>query len=269
MTPAEDFLKHVPLTVEKFDEKTIFEICALSPQLPGSSVKESFIRRRRGGCKNEPVEQLLEWYVGTDDEKKDYARKSLNDRFFCLSFDQQCDIIRFYMASGIDKDMLTACWHLTCDEYWIDAYLPVVEDLCIRSIDNGEFDTYRAVDVVIKRSSQEFIRKAITEIDRQNMYSKFRSNMFNLLVVCDKQPKEVLENIKLDPYTYADIMLKKGLKISENEAAEVLDLVLSRSYIIRNDINYVAWLMAKFGYEHLLPDFAKRVKEQAQTKTIY
>lgn len=216
---------------------------------------------------NETVDQLLTWFNDSKSRKVDYARKRLQSRFQYLSFVDQNRIIYAFLNKENISDTAHCCYELfKNDVFWQDCYLPYIERFFLRALAKKPRIAYMSVKSVIKHFSKEFILSCINSLDVPDLSEDVRFVLQLLLPAIDEHPNEVLKNVVLRPDEYVYIMSKKGLKVTETEAAQALNLLLDLEVDDniydkkRIKIKTITWSVARMGYFELLFDFGAKLK---------
>lgn len=209
--------------------------------------------------KNETVDELLALYLNPKSKKVVYARDCLWRRFSFLSFEEQCKIIDTFMKRGYVHDLVNCCKRMVDDEYWRDEYREIVEQFYLRTLEVNTRNSYPVAKIVARHSSQEFIKACIEMLDDEEMCD-LEDVLQVLLIGCEEHPDMVLKNVKLTPDRYAYVMVKKGQRISEEEARMALESTLSDQHVSKEDIKIMCWVVAQMGYLDLLLDFGTEVE---------
>lgn len=277
----EDFVRHFIAAEKECDEVVLRQVMNFMDDVSADAILEensdpwsrnySYLEWKRNNKKpldrsfhkNETIKRLLTWYLDPKSKKVDYARKTLCERFPYLSYEEQCKIIDTFMHRGYVHDTVYCCRYLVEDEYWKEEYREMVERFFLNTLTGNTRNSYAAAKVVAHHSSQEFIRECIEMLDDEDMDEN--SDLYDVLqvlvIACEGHPYKILKHAKLTPDRYAYVMVKKGLRISEEEACEALEKVLSENYVSKSEVRIMSWVVAQMGYLDMLLDFGVRMKK--------
>lgn len=238
-----------------------------------SSYNQDFQSSEQRFHKNESVEELLQWFNDSFKGKVTYARKWLCKRFEHLSFNEQCEVIKAFMARGTLNDIAFCCKYFVNEVFWNKDYLPQIEGTFIECINRNNGRKYVVAKIIANHSSVDYITKCIALIDNDTLDMYTRDTLHILLIAHPFQPSELLSKTELCPGEYAYILAKKNLSFSRHEAAIALYSTLvqttnciapertispdRKSYGTK--LSIVTWAIGKMGYIDILLDFGVKL----------
>jgi len=212
--------------------------------------------------KNERVDELLERYATVIGKEMEPVRDALRTRFDYMSFAEQKKVVRAFLTRGYVNDMVYCCKVMN-DAHWKKEYLDILEPFFVRMITHNTKKAYVVAKVIVRHSSQEFIRESIGRLDYEGVRGDLMMTLQVLLMACKEDPKKVLKQAKLEPDDYVYVMAKRGKKVSEEEARMALDVTMDGP-LTADRVRVMSWAVAQMGYLEVLLDFAERLKRKRE-----
>jgi hypothetical protein len=248
-------------TLQLMEETAGYEIGCMAERILRYRKKRNAMTSRR---LNYPIDEVLDDYVNRRTGKLVEAKRQLRKRFDGLDHDKQVAVMMAFMEHGREAEREFICDKLYGEEFWTDAFIPLVEGWWER------FHDRKMARVVIKRCPREYLLGHLEEFEGRGSYA-------TLCIRTGISP----DPSRLSPWTYLYVRKCIGGQMRFREGEETV-LRAVRDYLYEDgvakpvdsvfDIPYVRRMMNYLGEMGLVDDimaidaFDRKLRNMPQDK---
>lgn len=188
---------------------------------------------------NAPIDQMLDDYVNRRRGKLVEAKRQLRKRFDGLDHAWQTKVMVAFMEHGNEAERDFVCDKLMGEDFWTDAFIPLVQDWWER------FKDWKMARVVINYCPREYLLEHLEELQEHGGYA-------TLCLRTGLNP----DPARLTPWSYLYVLKTSGGQLHLREGEETV-LRWVRQYLYEEtgehpvdsiyDIPYVRRMMAYLG----------------------